>query len=79
MNNEDISFRLKSVLKTMVSDYSLKGDINGDLFKSGLLDSLNTVRLVLAIEDEFKISFKEINFEKLSCLELIEIEVKKLI
>ena len=50
-----------------------------DLFKSGILDSLTIVQLIVSIEKKFqiKISSKDINFESFSTINNIEELVQK--
>ena len=48
--------KLLDILAEVCDDDSVKTDLDGELFDSGLLDSLAFADLLFAIEDNFKCS-----------------------
>lgn len=56
--------KILSILEKICDDDAVREDMDMDLFEEGLMDSLSTVELIVAIEDEFGIVLSPTEYDK---------------
>lgn len=64
MNDDEIRQNIMEILENLTGSDEVKNNPDVDLFKTGLLDSMGTVQLLLELQDKFGINAPVSEFER---------------